>query len=135
MSYTGSVNGHFQIEPPLKWAEIKDSRFYLEDKDMSFETAVVLAVDRDDKETDDGVSIIFTSSAAVPWRESFDCRGLERDTKALAKDLAETGRTLRGVMTVSGDWATDVWRVVADGDGVRKEEARFTWPDGSEVSL
>lgn len=136
MSYTGSVSGVLVIDPPLKWSEIKASRFYLEDKvDMSFETAVVLAVDQADKETDEGVSVIFTSNTAIPWRESFDCRGLERDVRALAKDLAETGHTLHGVMTVSGDWVTDVWRVVADENGVRKEKACFTWPDGSAVEL
>lgn len=136
MSYTGSVKGAFTISPPLKWSEIKNSRFYLDDKpDSRDDPGVVLDVERADEETDSGVSIVFTSSVAVPWRESFDCRNLEGDVQALVVEMAESGRTVQGQMVVSGDWVGDIWRVVADEQGVRKEMARFQWPDGSDVKL
>lgn len=136
MSYTGSVNGYFTIDPPLKWAEIKESRFYLEDKpDSRDDPGVVLRVERSDQETDDGVSIVFTCSMALPWRDSFDCRDLEKDTKALADEMEKIGRTVRGQMVVNGEWAGDIWRVIADEQGVRKEEARFQWPDGTPVQF
>lgn len=136
MSYTGSVNGEFTIDPPLNWAEIKASRFYLGDKPGSREDpGVVLSVSRSEEETDSGVSIVFTSSSAVPYRESFDCRDLEKDVKSLSDEMTEIGRTVRGQMVVDGEWAGDIWRVVADGAGVRKELARFLWPDGTEVQL
>jgi hypothetical protein len=38
-------------------------------------------------------------------------------------------------MVVDGEWAGDIWRVVADENGVRKETARFQWPDGTEVQF
>lgn len=136
MSYEGSVDGCFTIDPPLKWAEIKNSRFYLEDKPASRDDpGVVLSVERADVETDDGVSIVFTCSMALPWRESFDCRDLDKDVKALAEEMRGIGRTVQGQMVVNGDWAGDIWRVVADDDGVRKETASFTWPDGTKVQF
>lgn len=137
MSYTGSVGGQFAIDPPLKWFEIRDSRFYLENKaDVSSDDpGVILLVDEETKETDEGDSTLRTSYLAIPWRESFDCRKLDKDVKALAKYLEGIGRTLRGEMVVSGEWATDVWRVVSDEQGVRKEAAQFKWPDGTDVSL
>ena len=136
MSYTGSVTGKFTIDPPLKWSEIKESRFYLGDKPGSRnDPGVILDVERSEIETDDGVSIVFTSSSAVPWRESFDCRNLEQDVKELADAMTEAGRTVRGEMVVGGEWVGDIWRVISDGAGVRKEEACFQWPDGTEVAL
>lgn len=136
MSYTGSVSGVFTIDPPLPWSEIKNSRFYLDNKpDSRDDPSVVLSVERSEEETDTGISTIFTSNAAIPWRESFDCRDLEKDVKKLAAEMAEIGRTVEGVMVVDGEWAGDIWRVVADKDGVRKEMARFMWPDGTEVQF
>jgi len=137
MSYTGSVDGQFAIDPPLKWSDIRESRFYLDNKGTVSidDPGVVLLVDVDVKETDEGESTIRTSRLAVPWRESFDCRKLDKDVKALAEAMAETGRTVTGEMVVTGDYAGDIWRVVADKDGVRKEEAKFQWPDGTEVRL
>lgn len=136
MSYEGSVNGLFDIEPPLNWSEIKKSRFYLADKPGSRDDpGVVLGVERSEVETDDGVSILFTSKVAIPWRESFDCRNLKQDVEALVAEMKEIGRTVKGQMVVDGEWAGDLWRVVADENGVRKENARFLWPDGTEVSI
>lgn len=136
MSYTGSVSGVFTIDPPLSWSEIKDSRFYLDNKpDSRDDPSVVLSVERSEEETDTGISIILTSNTAIPWRESFDCRDLEKDVKKLVAEMGEIGRTVQGVMVVDGEWAGDIWRVVADKDGVRKEKANFMWPDGTEVQF
>lgn len=136
MSYSGSVSGVFTIDPPLPWSEIKGSRFYLDNKpDSRDDPGVVLSVERSEVETDTGISTIFTSNAVIPWRESFDCRNLESDVKKLVAEMTEIGRTVEGVMVVDGEWAGDIWRVVADKDGVRKEKARFMWPDGTEVQF
>jgi hypothetical protein len=137
VSYTASVNGVFTIEPPLTWAEIRDSKFHLTNKPQARdEPGIVLDVERSEEETDTGISTIFTAKFAVPWRESFDCRNLEEDARGLVSEMAEIGRSVRGMMVVtSTEWAGDIWRVVIDDEGVRKEDARFVWPDGTDVQF
>lgn len=139
MSYTAFVGGYFTIQPELKWSEIRNSKFYLDNKPQVSRTdpGIVLRVDSNEVETDEGVNTALTCSYAVPWRESFDCRALDEDADALVKAMEEIGRTVRGEMVVQprdyGDGG--IWRVVIDEEGARKEMARLQWPDGSEVEL
>lgn len=136
MSYLASVDGQFMISPPLEWFQIRNSRFYLENKVTVSrdDPGIVLLVEEEISETDKGFDTVRTCSTAVPWRESFDCRNLERDAKAFVEAMREIDRSVSGEMVVtSTEYAGDIWRVVIDKNGARKETARFTWPDGSEV--
>ncbi len=138
MSYTGTVSGHYAIDPPLKWSEIRDSPFLLENQTShSQDTDVVLKPEREEEESDTGVLITITCSSAVPCRDAFDCRALEGETTAFMEAMKAMGRMVRGVMTVQPHEYGDggVWRVVVDGGGVRSEAARLLWPDGSTVDL
>lgn len=136
MSYLASVDGQFVISPPLEWFQIRESRFYLDNKGTVSrdDPGIVLLVEEEISETDKGFSTVRTCSVAVPWRESFDCRNLEKDATAFVEAMKKIDRSVSGEMVVtSTEYAGDIWRVVIDKDGARKEEARFTWPDGSEV--
>ncbi|AXH66277.1 hypothetical protein SEA_SATIS_116 [Streptomyces phage Satis] len=138
MSYTATVTGFLTIEPPLKWSEIRESRFLLENQaDGSRDTDVVLDLDREEVETEEGVSTIITCSMAVPCRRAFDCRNLDEDTGLFVEEMKKLGRTVRGEMVAQprdyGDGG--IWRVVVDEEGARKEMAKLQWPDGSEVQL
>jgi hypothetical protein len=138
MSSTGTVNGFLTIEPPLKWSEIRESPFFVNNQSKpSEDTDVILYVEEEETETEAGRSVVITSSVAIPCRPAFDCRALEEWTKLFVKAMKAIGRSVCGVMIVQprdfGDGG--VWRVIVDGGGVRKEDAKYMWPDGSEVEL
>jgi hypothetical protein len=138
MTYTATVAGYLTIEPPLKWSEIRESRFLVENQaDGSRDTDVVLHVGREEVETEEGISIIITCRMAVPCRQTFDCRNLDKDTGLLVEEMKKLGRTVQGELVVQprdyGDGG--IWRVVVDYEGSRKEMAKLQWPDGSEVQL
>lgn len=138
MSYTATVAGYLTIKPPLKWAEIRESRFLLENQaDGNRDTDVVLHLEREEVETEDGISTIITCGMAVPCRPSFDCRNLKEDTRLFVEEMRKLGRSVSGEMIVQprdyGDGG--IWRVVVDDEGARKEMSKLQWPDGSEVQL
>lgn len=138
MSYTATVGGYLTIDPPLKWSEIRDSPFLLENQvDGTRDTDVVLHLEREEVETDEGLNTVITSKLAVPCRQAFDCRNLDEDAGLFVKAMEGIGRTVRGELIVQprdyGDGG--IWRVVVDEEGARKEMAKLQWPDGSEVEL
>lgn len=138
MSYTGHVSGSYRIDPPLKWSEIRESRFLEQNQKASKDqTDVVLLVDSEERETDDGVTQILSSNTVVPCRPAFDCRALDEHTEMLVVAMREIGRTVTGEMLVQphdyGDGG--IWRVVVDENGVRKDMAQLTWPDGTSVEI
>lgn len=138
MSYTATVWGYLTIHPPLKWSEIRESRFLLENQmDGTRDTDVVFHPHRDEVESDEGVNTVITCKMAVPCRQSFDCRNLEEDTGLLVREMSKIGRTVRGELIARPHDSRDgdVWRVVVDEEGARTETARLQWPDGSEVEL
>lgn len=137
MSYRSLVRGALRIEPPLNWSEIRQSRFYVEgSNDFPRATAdlpdVVLRVEREDTETDTGLTTVLYCTTAVPYSES------RYPACTTAEDVAELrdafpGHTVTGEIVLYGDDPGDIRRVVADENGVREERARHLWPDGTEV--
>ncbi len=139
MSYSARVDGYLEIDPPLRWAEFRESRFFVDNSVSDDEPDVVLRMDREDIETEDGVSTVFSCKFAVPLRvgSAYDPRNLAGDCGLLFEELKKTGHTLAGELIVQpldyGDGG--IWRVVVDDEGARKETAKLQWPDGSEVQL
>jgi hypothetical protein len=138
MSYIATVAGQLTLDPPLKWVEIRESMFFLENQASGMrDTDVVFHLEREEFETDEGVNTVFTCKLAIPCRETFDCRSLDEETALFVRKMAEIGRTVRGELVVQprdyGDGG--IWRVVVDENGTRKEMAKLQWPDGSEVEL
>lgn len=136
MSYSGRVDGYLSVKPPLKWSQIKDSRFFVENKVSSHGTPrIAMLVDREDRETDEGVNTVLTCRTVGPLRDTpYDARLMEDDVLALVREFPE--HEFRGELVVDGeDFGGDVWRVVCDNEGVRKEHAQLLWPDGSKVEL
>lgn len=133
MSHRIAVRGEFLIDPPLKWSEIKNSRF-LHSADGGAEvTDLVLAVSTEEYDTDEGVSTVITCDRAVPWSHSpYDPRNLLEDAKELRAECA--GHTVTGQMVLyDAERLGLVIRVVSDADGVREEQARLAWPSGGEA--
>lgn len=138
MFYIARVDGYLTIEPPLKWSEFRESRFFIDTNVSADDPDVVLRLEREDVETDEGVSTVFSCRIAVPCRKgAYDPRNLAEDCSLLFEELKKSGHTLNGELIVQprdyGDGG--IWRVVVDEEGARKEVARLQWPDGSEVQL
>lgn len=138
MSYTATVAGYLTIEPPLKWLEIRESRFLAENQNApKDDTDVVLHLERNEVETEEGISTIITSAMAIPCRSSFDCRNMHEDVGLFVEEMKRIDRTVRGEIVAQprdyGDGG--IWRVVVDEEGARKEMAKLQWPDGTEVEL
>ena len=136
MSYTGRVTGYLSVKPPMKWSQIKDSKFFIENKAVGRGTPrIAMCVDRDDRETDEGVNTVLTCRTIGPLRDTpYDARQMEDDVAELVAAFPD--HAFRGELVVdSEDFGGDVWRVVSDEEGVRKEVALLLWPDGSKVEL
>ena len=140
MGYQARADGFLQVEPPLEWIDIKSSEFYVENQTSpnGRYPVILLGVEETDRETRTGFTRDLTCSVAVPDSSSVvDFRHLEDDIRKLIEELEQTGRKASGQIIVQplhyGDGG--IWRVVVEGDEVRKEDARLQWPDGSEVDL
>ncbi len=139
MTQMARVGGYLKIEPPLKWSEFRESRFFIDNNINSDDPDVILRMDREDVETDEGVSTAFTCKIAVPLQQDgfYNPRNLVEDCDLLFEELKGLGHTLSGELIVQHrDYGEGgIWRVVVDDEGARKEMAKLQWPDGSEVQL
>lgn len=125
MGYTTRVTGEFQITPPLKWPEIKDTPYISDDwRDSD----LVLRVDDQLIDTDDGPLIRRTASVlAMRHIDEYRANGL-LETVQKAID-AFPGHTFTGRLECEGEENTDIWRVVIRDGRAVKVEPRIVWPD------
>jgi hypothetical protein len=126
-NYT-TVSGEIRIEPPLKWAEFKDSPFYAADKRRD----VRLLVDEETVDTDEGQMIRKTAVALEgSWEGGYKAYHLlDHVQEAIA---AFPGHAFTGRLECEGEDATDVWRVVVRDGVAVKVEPRIVWPDEDEA--
>lgn len=109
-SYT-TATGEFRIEPPLTWAEIKNSPYL--------------------PETDEGTLTRRYADAIVPVTDE-PYKGYEIIATVQKIIDAHPGHTLSGRFDCEGEEAGDLWRlVVRDGRAVQVKP-QIVWPEGSE---
>ncbi|MCP9209671.1 DUF6205 family protein [Streptomyces sp. NEAU-Y11] len=132
MSIRMAVRGEFRIDPPLKWPAIKDSA-YLANGDGAAMTDIILRVDAEESDTEDGIHTVITSSRVVPWTSApYDPRNLLSNIKDLQAEC--TGHVIQGQMVLYDvEMPGYITRVILDEAGPREERARLVWPDGSEA--
>jgi len=128
MGYTTHVRGEFAIEPPLTWNEFKDSPFspYPPAGDDCIE--LVLRVDEETVETDDGPLLRRTASALVMSEiDEYRAHGL-LDVVQKAVD-AFPGHAFTGRLECEGEENTDIWRVIVRDGRALKIVPRIVWPE------
>jgi uncharacterized protein DUF6205 len=128
MGYTTHVTGEFIVTPPLTWAEYKDSRFAPHNISEPWEPSLILRVDEDTVDTDEGPLLRRTATALV-MREISEYRahGLVDEVQEAVD--AFPGHGWSGRLDCEGEENTDIWRVaIRDGRAVRVEP-RIVWPD------
>lgn len=137
MSYDSTVRGELRIDPPLKWGQIRESRFYDADgigRPGDRQPDVLLDVEREDTETEEGIVTRLHCRRVIPYQSApYTARTLLEDVRELYE--AFPGHAVRGQLVAYDEEPGQIWRVVADDAGVRKEWARLVWPDGTEVEF
>ncbi|MFE0472457.1 DUF6205 family protein [Streptomyces sp. NPDC058947] len=133
MSLRLVVRGEFRIDPPLKWSDIRNSRFLPADHGGTEITDIVLQVQTETTDDDEGVRTLFTCDRVVPWtRAPYSPTTMLENVEDLRTECS--GHSVTGEMVLyDTERVGYVTRVVSDRDGVREERARLVWPDGSEV--
>lgn len=128
MGYRTHVTGEFAIEPPLTYAEFKDSRFAPENAKNSYTPALILRVDEQMVEKDDGVFLRRTATALVMREiDEYRAHGLLDEVQAAID--AFPGHTFTGRLNCEGEENTDLWRVVVRDGRALRIEPRIVWPD------
>lgn len=127
MGYYTRFDGEIGIEPPLTWAEIRDSE-WLPVNAIDKNHSVKLRVEETTVETDEGTMTRRSASAVVPLSDSqYKGYNVIEDVQALIvkhKDHQFSGR-----FDCEGEDAGDLWRLVVRDNRVTKVEPRIVWPD------
>lgn len=128
MGYITHVRGEFTITPPLAWPEIKDSPFSPLSPAGDNRLELVLRIDEETVDTDDGTLLRRTASALVMVEiDEYRAHHL-LDVVQRAVD-SFPGHTFTGRLECEGEENTDIWRVIVRGHRAVKVQPRIVWPD------
>lgn len=132
MGYTTHVQGEFRFEPPLSWAEIKDSPFNDESRRTPLQAKEVrLIVDTEEVDTEHGILTRKTASRLVlAWEDEYKEHNLVGHVNEAID--AFPGHTVTGRMDCEGEDNSDIWRIVIRDRRAVRVNAQIVWPEGSE---
>ena len=133
MGYNTTVTGEIRIEPPLKWADFKESPFNRTSADAYDGTKnVELRVETETVETEDGPLMRKTAVAVIPaWGGHGKFYNLIEHVQQAIK--AFPGHTFTGRLECEGEDNSDMWRVVIRDGRAVELKPRIVWPDDDEV--
>lgn len=128
MGYITHVTGEFAINPPLSWPEFKDSPFTPHNITKPYEPSLILRVDEEPVDTDDGPLLRRTASALVMREiDEYRARGLLDEVQQAVDSFS--GHTWTGRLECEGEENTDLWRVVVRDGRAVEVRPRIVWPD------
>jgi hypothetical protein len=127
MGYYTRFSDEIRIEPPLTWAEFKDSPWL---SDQYGGVTFRIDVEITEEDTDEGTVTVTrkTATAIVPvTTEETKFYGIVDDVESIVKTFPD--RTYTGYISAEGEDSGDIWRIaVKDGHAV-KVTPRIVWPD------
>lgn len=131
MGYYSQLDGEIIINPPLKWAEFRESGYLPQDygngPEVEFKVAEL------PRETDEGTVWTKLATAVVPAEG--DERSMYDIDDHLAKIAALTkGHETTGWLQRKGQEQGDIERYRFEDGRVISEKATLRWPDGSDVT-
>lgn len=130
MGYNTRYTGAIGIEPPLTWAEIKDSPYLPETAEKNWPD-VKLRVIETTTEIDEGTLTRRAADAIVPVTDE-PYKGYEIIATVQKIIDAHPGHTFSGRFDCEGEEAPDLWRLVVRDGRATRVEPQITWPEGSE---
>lgn len=127
MGYYARVTGEIRIEPPLTWAEFKDSPFYDQGIAHDDRLDVRLDVTEETVNTDEGPLLRRTATALVAaWSDSYKAYYIVEHTQKAID--AHPGHTFTGRLECKGEDGA-LWRVIVRNGRAEQVEPRIVWPD------
>ena len=132
MSNPTYIHGRIEINPPLTWAQIKDSPFLKANaRSRGLWPDAILDVTETTVDTDEGELTRREAVAIVPDE------GTETSARTLLKDVqsiidASPGHEFTGRFQCEGEENSDIWRVVIRDRRAVRINAQIVWPEGSE---
>lgn len=132
MSNPTYINGRIEINPPLTWAQIKDSAYLKANaRARSLWPDAILDVTETTVETDEGELTRREAIAIIPDE------GTETSARTLIQDVqaiidASPGHEFTGRFQCEGEENSDIWRVVIRDRRAVRVDAQIVWPEGSE---
>lgn len=130
MGYNTRYTGAIGIEPPLTWAEIKNSP-YLPETAKDTWPDVKLRVIEQTTETDEGTLTRRYADAIVPVTDE-PYKGYEIIATVQKIIDAHPGHTFSGQFDCEGEEAGDLWRLVVRDGRAMQVKPQIVWPEGSE---
>lgn len=130
MGYNTRYTGAIGIEPPLTWAEIKDSPYLPETAEDTWPD-VKLRVIEQTTETDECTLTRRYADAIVPVTDE-PYKGYEIIATVQKIIDAHPAHTFSGRFDCEGEDAGDLWRLVVRDGRATKAEPQIVWPEGSE---
>jgi hypothetical protein len=128
MGYTTYVTGEFAITPPLTWNEFKDSPFAPHNVKSGWEPSLILRVDEDSVDTDEGPLLKRTADALVMREISeYRERGLVDEVQSAIDSFP--GHTWYGLLECEGEENTDMWRVAIRNGRAVRVDPEIVWPN------
>lgn len=131
MGYDSRLHGKLTIEPPLTWAEIKDSPHLGDERARGNHKAVCLVERTEEVETDEGtLTRRYADSVVFAWDYPVKLYDIVEEVEDLVD--AHPGHEFGGELRGTGSDFGDIWllRVTADRS-VERILPTITWPDGS----
>jgi hypothetical protein len=128
MGYYTSITGELAIEPPLTYAEFKDTPFTsFTDWSKGGADIYAIAVSEEDKDTPDGVLTVKTAHLVRPYPDEVKAYHAEDGLQRLVD--AFPGHEFTGCFEGDGERADDQWRLYVRSGRVIKHVPTITWPD------
>lgn len=132
MSNPTYIHGRIEINPPLTWAQIKDSpHLKANARARSLWPDAILDVTETTVHTDEGELTRREAIAIIPDE------GAETSARTLLQDVqaiidANPGHEFTGRFQCEGEENSDIWRVVIRDRRAVRIDAQIVWPEGSE---
>lgn len=133
MGYTTKFVGEIYIEPPLAWADIKDSPFLPENAKRRGELGrdLKFRIETSERDTDEGTLTVRRAVSLVSTWED-DARGYSIVSHLQEVVDAFPTRGYHGRFDAEGEESADIWRLkVVDRKAVKFEPV-IVWPEASE---
>lgn len=131
MGYLTSITGQLDIDPPIKWGDIRNSPFLPSERGGDPDKEVMLVLEEHDTDTDEGALRVIEATGVVTRYES---QGKYYDIQAHLQELVDAfpGYVFSSRFDCDGEDSGDLWRLkVVDGKATRFVPS-VTWPIESE---
>jgi hypothetical protein len=129
VGYFSRLHGRLEVVPPLKWRDVKNSKFAAGSGLLRYEIKTTTVSGSED-------DYVQRTIVAVVPASTGDVRAYDLDDEIgeLIREVTGLGSRVAGAIVRSGEDPDDLERYLIDKThSVINERAQLVWPDGSEA--